>query len=80
MTREKPVEIDATLALVVFELLARFEDEGALRIDDPAERLALSLLHAALEKQLVEPLMANYGELLAAARQELRQQWGSEAR
>lgn len=68
--------VDLTLsqaeALVLFELLARYGENGSLGIEDPAEQQALLGVLAALERQLVTPLMSNYAELLETARAALR--------
>lgn len=59
-------------ALVLFELLHRWEDAGAV---DPdllvGEQTALWNLSAALERVLVEPFDSTYGEVVAEARTRL---------
>jgi hypothetical protein len=68
--------VDLTLsqaeALVLFELLARFIQDGQLRVDDPAEEQTLANVFCDLESRLVEPFLSNYLELLEAARSTLR--------
>ena len=68
--------VDLTLsqaeALVLFEFLARFGQDGSLRIEHPAEEQALFNVLAELERQLVEPLMSSYADLLETARAAVR--------
>jgi hypothetical protein len=59
-------------ALVLFEFLTRYGESDRLEIADQAEQRVLWNLCADLEKRLVQPLDAAYGEHLAAARQRLR--------
>lgn len=61
-------------ALVLFEFLARESnrDSGELRIEDQAEQRVLWDLQARLESVLSEPLRPDYQDLLAAARQAVR--------
>ena len=58
-------------ALVLFELLARFEDTDEFTFKHAAEYLALLKVSAQLEKSLVEILKPNYLELLSAAREKV---------
>jgi hypothetical protein len=71
---ENPVKIELTLdeALVLFDLLHRFEATERLELQHPAEEQALWNLSALLERQLVEPFMRDYGEILDQARARLR--------
>jgi hypothetical protein len=63
------VELDPDVALVLFELLAsRKELAAQLKLEAP-ERNSLWALEAALERQLVAPLQADYVSQLNAARQ-----------
>lgn len=55
-------------ALVLFELLARYESDETFELVHPSEERVLWKLSAQLEKGLVEPLKPNYEELLEAAR------------
>ena len=50
----QPVRLDLTSdeALVLFELLARFNDDEILSVKDQAEERALWNLHCLLQKQL----------------------------
>ena len=66
------VQLSADEALVLFELLSRFEENETLMIADPAESHGLSRLLAQLEKRLVTPFDSRYVGLLAAARARLR--------
>ena len=58
-------------ALVLFDWLARFNASDPT-FEDQAEQRALWNLEAVLERELVAPLAADYGEQLADARQRLR--------
>lgn len=71
---EQSVELTLSQAeaVVLFEFLARFSDDDQLRIADPAEEQVLWNLHAELQRQLVEPLMSNYADLLKVARSAVR--------
>jgi hypothetical protein len=70
----EPVRLELTgdESLVLFEFLARFDDAGSLAVQDQAEERALWNLHCLLQKQLVAIFDPNYKELLAAARDRLR--------
>ena len=69
-----PVSIDLTSdeALVLFDWLSRWEETEQLTIEDESEFTVLAGLLCLLEKQLVEPFMPNYGELVEKARAALR--------
>jgi hypothetical protein len=71
-----PVDMTVVLssdeALVLFELLHRWEDEE--QVSAPrhgAEQVALWNLSAALERVLIEPFSADYRQLLSEARARL---------
>lgn len=66
------LELTADEALVLFEFLARFDDEETLTIQDQAEERALWNVHCLLQKQLVEIFRPDYKALLASARDRLR--------
>ena len=70
----KPVQFELTAdeALVLFDLLSRYCDTDVLAVEDQAEQRALWNLLGLFEKQLVEPFRLDYGELLATARERLR--------
>ena len=63
------VELDPDVALVLFELLASHKDLAEQLALEAPERNSLWALEAALEKQFVEPLQADYAAQLSAARQ-----------
>ena len=58
-------------ALVLSDLLARFEQAGKLTLTHNAEFLVLSQLAALLDKALVEPFDPNYASLVSQARERL---------
>jgi hypothetical protein len=66
------LELSGDEALVLFEFLARFDDNGTLSIQDQAEERALWNLHCLFQKQLAELFHPEYKALLAAARDRLR--------
>lgn len=70
----EPVSIDLNPdeALVLFEFLSRYSESDRLETVDQAEQRILWDICALLERVLVEPLDPNYGELLAAARERVR--------
>jgi hypothetical protein len=70
----EPIRLELTgdEALVLFDLLQRFDDEGTLTIRDQAEERALWNLHCLLQKQLVEIFDPDYKALLVAAQDRLR--------
>lgn len=71
------IELDSDAALVLFELLASRTDRivAALQLAS-AERNALRCLHDSFERTLGAPLDANYGTLLAKARNSLVERLG----
>ena len=65
------IEIDSDSALVLFELLARFDETDRLEISDRSEAFALWNLHSALEQQM--PVFSGeYARLVDSARRTLR--------
>ena len=68
------IELTSDEALVLFEFLRRFTDSDVLATEDQAEQRVLWNLCCVLEKVLVEPFSANYPDLLAEARNRLRDQ------
>jgi hypothetical protein len=65
-------------ALVLFELLHRWEDSGEIdTVLMPGERTALWALSGRLESILVEPFEVNYRELVDNARQRLAERGGA---
>lgn len=71
---EETITINLTReeALVLFELLTRFSEEGKLQIKDSSEERVLWNVQCLLEKTLTEPFQANYAELLMSARELVR--------
>lgn len=67
------IELSRAEALVLFDALARYADRGgdSLLLEHEAEKRVLGGLSCLLEKQLAEPLSADYQELLGDARSEL---------
>jgi hypothetical protein len=65
-------------ALVLFELLHRWEDAGWYESGDllPGERTALWALFSGLERTLVEPFNDTYLDLVDQARERLRERGG----
>ncbi len=59
-------------ALVLYELLSRFDHDEELTVEDRAEERVLWDVHAQLEKALVAPFDPRYAALVAAARDRLR--------
>ena len=64
------IRLTQAQALVLFEWLVRSDNKRP--IDDPAEERVLWRVEGQLESVLTQPLAANYLELLAAARAEVR--------
>ncbi len=58
-------------ALILFDVLADFQDQTQISIRGEAERVALHRLTCLLEKALIEPFRADYTDILAGARQRL---------
>jgi len=78
MSKETQIQLDADAALVLFDLLARFDDTDRLEFKDAAETWAMLLLHGALERVLVEPFHPDYVALVQAARARIKQRAGVE--
>ncbi|MDB5352656.1 MAG: hypothetical protein JWN86_3903 [Planctomycetota bacterium] len=78
MVDDEPVTIalHPDEALVLFELLSRYEDTERLSVEGVAEELALWRLHGSLQRVLVTPLLPDYAERLSGARERLRVQAG----
>ena len=66
------IELTPDEALVFFDWLARFNAGTTGMFEDQAEERVLWNLEATLERVLVEPFAANYGELLGQARERVR--------
>ena len=74
--KEVRIKLSQDEALVLFEFLARYDEQESLDIEDRTEEYVLWTLHAELEKQLVQPLKPNYVELLSKARKSVREKYG----
>jgi hypothetical protein len=73
MTAERiTVELTSDEALVLFEWLRRFSKREDMRFEDQAEQRVLWDVEASLEAALVEPFRSDYDELLAEARERVR--------
>lgn len=59
------IELSRDEALVLFELLARIEERGELKLKRNAEFIAFSALFARLQKVLVEPFDRDYENIVA---------------
>ena len=59
-------------AIVLFEFLSRFSNKDKLDIEHQAEERALWNLTCSFEKELSEPFLKDYVELLEAARERLK--------
>jgi len=72
------VTLTSDEALVLFELLHRWEDSGEIdTVLMPGEQTALWALSGRLESILVEPFEGNYRELVDYARQRLAERGGA---
>jgi hypothetical protein len=75
---EVAVTLTSDEALVLFELLHRWEDSGEIdTVLMPGEQTALWALSGRLESILVEPFEGNYRELVDYARQRLAERGGA---
>jgi hypothetical protein len=66
------IKLSPSEALVLFDFVSRFSNNEKLEIVDQAEERVLWDVCAMLEKILAEPFSENYSELLAKAREEVR--------
>jgi hypothetical protein len=75
---EETVTLTSDEALVLYELLHRWEDSGEIdTVLSPGEQTALWALSGRLESSLVEPFEGNYRELVDHARQRLAERGGA---
>ena len=75
---EVTVTLTSDEALVLFELVHRWEDSGQLEtVLLPGEQTALWALSVRLESTLVEPFKSNYRELVSHALQRLAERGGA---
>ena len=75
VTNEQNLKVELTKdeALVTFEFLSRFNEfERNGVFEDQAEQKVLWLIEGQLEKQLVEPFMPNYKDIINNARNDIR--------
>jgi len=63
-------------ALVLFELLSRYEEHERPSVEDSAEDRVLTTLLGYLERHLVSPFSPHYQEFLAFARARVRKSQG----
>ncbi|MFL6820817.1 MAG: hypothetical protein ACJ8EF_23035 [Bradyrhizobium sp.] len=71
------LELDQDAAIVIFELLSKHDENGGASLAlSRADECALDQLLASLERKLVEPFTANYGETDERARTALLQRFG----
>jgi hypothetical protein len=66
------LELTRDEALVLFELLNRYNDSKSLTVVETGENAALQNLLCLLEKELPEPFLPNYEELVRQARERLK--------
>lgn len=66
------IELTSDEALVLYDWLARFNQQETPGFADQAEERVLFDLEAMLEKALVVPLQSDYATLLAQARSTVR--------
>ena len=68
---DRAVVLDADAAIVLFEVLHRWEDEDLDLQLLPGEQTALWALSGGLERRLVEPFDPNYADIVQQARERL---------
>ena len=66
------IKLTHSQALVLFDWLSRDKNRECLEFIDPAEEQVLWILEGKLEQSLREPFADNYFELVAAARDRVR--------
>lgn len=71
------IKLSKNEALVLFEFLSRYSEKDILGIEDQSEARVLWNLTALLEKVLVEPFQGTYLEMINSARNELRDEDGT---
>ncbi len=73
MKDELSITLTKDEALVLFDFLARFnETDHADIFEDQAEQKSLWIIEGQLEKQLTEPFLPNYKEIINEARNKIR--------
>jgi len=71
---EVKISLTKQEAIILFELLSRYSDsdkDNELQVLDNAERNSLWRLHGYFEKELSEPFLPNYLDILKAAKASL---------
>ncbi len=76
MSDKVSLELTKEEALVLFEFLWRWNEEGKREVEDKSEEVVLNQIHGLLEKQLVEPFKDDYKKLLEDARTVLKKRAG----
>ena len=67
------IELTKNEAIVLFEFLGRFnENDDFSKFEDQSEQRVLWDIECILEKQLSEPFRADYLEIVAKAREQVR--------
>jgi hypothetical protein len=66
------IQLSGDEALVLFDWIGRFNENGESTFHDQAEERVLWIIEGSLEKVLVAPFAGNYRELLSQARDRLR--------
>ncbi|MFE7846358.1 hypothetical protein ACFUTX_14335 [Microbacterium sp. NPDC057407] len=74
---DRSISLETDEALVLFELLHRWDEENRELPLEPGELAALGALSAALERVLSEPFDLRYAEILEGARARLSAREGS---
>ena len=69
---DRALRLSKDQALVLFEFLSRSDEANGFLFEDEAEQRVVWLLQAQLERQLSEPLRADYLERLRYARDVVR--------
>ncbi len=73
MADKVTIELTKDEALVLFDFLARFNDTYHENIfEDQAEQRVLWNIEAILERNLAEPFMPNYSDMVKQARNNIR--------
>jgi hypothetical protein len=73
------LDLDHDAAIVIFELLSKHhEGTGAPLVLSPADECAFDQLMGSLERTLVEPFSADYGETVERARASLLERFGGD--
>jgi len=74
MAKKISIELTNEEALVLLDYLSRCSKKEEYKFEDQAEQRVLWDIEATLESVLIEPLKSNYDELLAKAREKVRDQ------